>query len=73
VDKRRLTVFGNKVLRRIFGSKTDEVTRGWRKIHNEELNDLYYLPNIFWMIKLRKMVCEGHVGRIGQCRVVYRF
>jgi hypothetical protein len=43
------------VLRRIFGPKWDEVTRDWRKLHNEELNDLYYSPNIVWVIKLRMM------------------
>jgi len=48
-------VFENRVLRRIFGPKRDEVTREWRKLHNEELNDLYSLPNIVWMIKSRRM------------------
>jgi uncharacterized membrane protein len=50
-EKHKVRVFENRVLRRIFGPKTDEVTREWRKLHNEELNGLYYLPNIVWVIK----------------------
>jgi len=46
-------VFENRVLRRIFGSKRDEVTREWRKLRNEDLNDLYCSPNIVWVIKSR--------------------
>jgi hypothetical protein len=49
-EKPRLRVFENKVLRRIFGSKKEEVTEEWRKLHNEDLNDLYFSPNIFWVI-----------------------
>jgi len=52
-EERRLRVFENRVLRRIFGSKRDEVTREWRKLRNEELNDLYCSPNIVWVIKSR--------------------
>jgi len=50
-DECRLRVFENRELRRIFGPKRDEVTREWRKLHNEELNDLYSSPNIVWVIK----------------------
>ena len=53
-EERRLRVFENKVLRRIFGPKRDEVTGGWRKLHNEELNDLYVTPNIVRVIKSRR-------------------
>jgi hypothetical protein len=48
-------VFENRVLRRIFGPKRDEVTGEWRRLHNEELNDLYSSANIFWVIKSRRM------------------
>ena len=58
-------MFENRVLRRIFGPKRDEVTREWRKPHNEELNDLYSSPNIFRVIKSRRMKLAGHVARIG--------
>jgi hypothetical protein len=52
-------------LRRIFGSKRDEVTGGWRKLHNEELHNLYSYPNIIRMIKSKRMRWAGHVARIG--------
>jgi len=52
---RRLRVFENRVLRRIFGPKRDEVTKEWRKLHDEDLNDVYCSPNIFRMIKSRRM------------------
>jgi hypothetical protein len=55
----RLRVFENRVLRRIFGPKRDEVTRGWRKLHNEELHDLYSLPSIIRLMKLRRMRWVG--------------
>jgi hypothetical protein len=54
-EKRRLRVFENWVLRRVFGPKRDEVTGEWRKLYNEELNDLYSLPNIVRVVKLRRM------------------
>jgi len=66
-------VFENRVLRRVFGPKGDEVTGEWRKLHNEELNDLYFSPNIVRVIKSRRMRWAGHVGRIGEGRGVYRF
>ena len=56
----------------IFGSKRDEVTGEWRKLHNEELNDLYYSPNIVRVIKSRRMKWAGHVARMGEGRGVYR-
>jgi hypothetical protein len=61
-------IFENKVLRRIFGLRRDEVTREWRRLHNEELNDLYCSPNIVWMIKPRRMRWAGHVARMGEER-----
>jgi len=65
-------VFENRVLRRIFGPKRDEVTWEWKKLHNEELNDLYFSPNIVRVIKWRRMGWAGHVARIGERRGVYR-
>jgi hypothetical protein len=64
-------VFENRVLRRIFGPKRDEVTGEWRKLHNE-LNDLYSLPNLVGVIKSRRMRWAGHVTRMGEGRDVYR-
>ena len=64
-------MFQNRVLRRIFGSERDEVTTEWRKLHNEELNDLYS-PNIIRVIKLRRMRGAGHVARMGERRGVNR-
>jgi hypothetical protein len=59
-------VFENRVLRRIFGSKRDEVTGGWRKLHNEKLHDLYSSPSIIRIIKSRRMRWAGHVARMGR-------
>jgi hypothetical protein len=60
-EKHRPRVFENRVLRIIFGPKRDEVTGGWRKLHNEELHNLYSLPNIIRMIKSRRMRWARHV------------
>jgi hypothetical protein len=65
-------VFENRVLRRIFGPKRVHVTGDWRKLHNEELHNLYYSPNTIRMIKSRRMRWAGHVGRMGEMRNVYR-
>jgi hypothetical protein len=59
-------------LRRIFGPKRDEVTGEWRKLYNEELTDLYSLPNIIQEIKLRRMGWAGHVACMGERRGAYR-
>ena len=64
-------MFENRVLRGIFGPKRDEVTGEWRKLHNEELNDLYS-PNIVRVIKTRRMRWAGHVARMGERRGIYR-
>jgi hypothetical protein len=61
-------LFENKVLRRIFGPKRDEVTGGWRKLHNEELHDLYSLPSIIRMIMCRTMRWQGHVAQMWEKR-----
>jgi hypothetical protein len=65
-------VFENRVLRRIFEPKRDKVTEKRRKIHNEELNEMYSSPNIIGMIKSRRMRWAGHVVRMGECRSVHR-
>jgi hypothetical protein len=71
-EERELRVFENKALRRIFGPRRDEVTGDWRRLHNEEINDLYSSPNIVRVIKLRRMRWAGHVARMGEERGVYR-
>jgi len=71
-EKRRLRVFENRVLRKVFAPKRDEVTREWRKLHNKELNDLYPLPNIVRVVKSRRIRWAGHVARMGEDRVVHR-
>ena len=63
---RKLMVFENMVLRRIFGPRRDEVTGEWKRLHDEELNDLYYSPNIVRVIKSRRMRWAGHVARMGE-------
>ena len=68
----RLRVFENRVLRRMFGPRRGEVTGEWRKLHNEELNDLYSPPSIVRVIKWRRMRWAGHVARMGERRCVYR-
>jgi len=70
-EERRLRVFENRGLRRIFRLKSDEVTREWRKLHNEELNYLYS-PPIVWVIKSRRIRLAGHEVRMGEKRGVFR-
>ena len=71
-EEHRLRVFENKVLRRIFGTKRDEVTGEWRKLHNEELSDLYSSPNIVQVIKSRRMRWAGNVACTLERKGVYR-
>jgi hypothetical protein len=65
-------VFENRALRIVIGSKKDEVTGEWRKLHNEELHDLYSSPNIVWVIKSRRTRWAGHVAQVGEGKGVYR-
>jgi hypothetical protein len=67
----RLRVFKNRVLRRIFGPKRDEVRGGWRKLHTEELHNLYSSPSITRVIKSRRMRWAGHVARMGKQECIY--
>jgi hypothetical protein len=69
-EEHRLRVFENRLFR-ILGPKRDEITRELRKLHNE-LNDLYYSPDIVWVIKLRRIRWVGHVGHMGERRGIYR-
>jgi hypothetical protein len=71
-EEQKLRVFENRVLRRIFGPKRDGVARGWRKLHNKELHNLYSSPSIIRIIKLRRIRWAGHVARMGEKRNVYR-
>ena len=71
-EERKLRVFENRVLRRIFGPRRDEVTGEWIKLHNKELSDAYSLPNIVRMIKSRRMSLAGHVARMRESRDVYK-
>jgi hypothetical protein len=70
-EERRLRVFEDRVLRRIFGPKRDEVTEEWRKLHNEELHDMCSSPNIVRVIKSR-MSWAGYIAQMGEERGVYR-
>ena len=63
-----MAFFPNRVLRRVFGPKRDKVTGEWRKLHNEELNDLYSLSNILRVVKSRRMRWAGHMARMGEDR-----
>ena len=65
-EERKVKLFENMVLRRIFGPRRDDVTGKWRRLHNEELNDLYCSPNIVRVIKSRRMRWAGHVARMGE-------
>jgi hypothetical protein len=71
-EEHRLRVFENRVLRRIFGPKRDEVKGGWRKLHNEELHNLYSSPSIIRMMKSKRMRLTWHVARRGEKRNAYR-
>jgi hypothetical protein len=71
-EEHRLRAFENRVLRRLFGPKRDEVTEGQRKLHNEELHDLYSSPSIIRIMKSRRMRWVGYVVRIGEKRNAYR-
>jgi hypothetical protein len=71
-EEHRLRVFENRVLRRIFGPKWDEVMSEWRKMHSKELHDLYTSASITRIIKSRRMRCAGHVARMGEKRNAYR-
>jgi hypothetical protein len=71
-EERKLRVFENRVPRRVFGPKRDEVTGEWRKLHNEELNDMYSLINIVRLVKSRRIRWAGHVARMGEGRGVHR-
>jgi hypothetical protein len=66
-------MFENRVLRRIFGPRRDEVTGGWRELHNEDLCDLYSSPSLIRIIKSRRMKWAGHVARIGEKRNAHRY
>jgi hypothetical protein len=70
-EEHRLRVFENRVIRKIFGPKRDEVTGVWRKLHNEELHGLYSSPSIFRVMKARRMRWAGHVARMREVRGAY--
>jgi hypothetical protein len=68
-----LEVYENRVLRRIFGPKREEVAGGWRRLHNEELHNLYAASSITKMMKSRRIRMAGHVARVGDMRNIYKF
>jgi hypothetical protein len=72
-EEHKLRVFEKRALRRIFGTKRDGVTGGWRKLHNEELHNFHSSPSIIRIIKSGRMRWAGHVARMGEKRNVYRF
>jgi hypothetical protein len=72
IEEHRLRVFENRVLRRIFGPKRDEVTREWRQLHSENLHNLYSSPDINRQVYSRRIVCAGHAARMGKERQVYK-
>jgi hypothetical protein len=72
-EQHRLRVFENRVLRRIFGPKREEVAGGWRRLHNEELHNLYASLNIIRVIKSRRMVLAAQVALMGKTRNAYKF
>jgi hypothetical protein len=72
-EENRLRVFENRVLRRNFGQKSDDVIGGWRKLHNEEFHNLYISPSTIRMIKWRRMRWAGHVARMGKSVMRIRF
>jgi hypothetical protein len=65
-------VYENRVLRRVLGPKRSEVTMEWRRLHNEELKNLYSSPNIIWVVKLRRMRWTRHEACMGERRSVYK-
>jgi hypothetical protein len=71
-EEHRLRVFENRVLRRIFGPNRDEVTGEWRRLHNEELHNLYSSPDIIRQVKSRRIRWAGHVARMREDRKVYK-
>jgi hypothetical protein len=71
-EEHRLRLFQNRVLRRIFGPKTDDITGDWRRQHKEEVYDLYSSPNTILVIKSRRMRCAGRVACMGERRGAYR-